>query len=37
MTVYLLIPVVSPAVPSEDTLIRISLMATHFDQIDEGC
>ncbi len=30
-------PVVSPAVPSEDTLIRISLMATHtFDQIDEA-
>ena len=29
-------PVVSPAVPSQDTLIRISLMATHtFDQIDE--
>ncbi len=30
-------PVVSPAVPSEDTLIRISLMATHtFEQIDEA-
>lgn len=30
-------PVVSPAVPSQDTLIRISLMATHtFDQIDEA-
>ena len=30
-------PVVSPAVPSEDTLIRISLMATHtFDQIDQA-
>lgn len=30
-------PVVSPAVPSEDTLIRISLMATHTsDQIDEA-
>ena len=30
-------PVVSPAVPSEDTLIRISLTATHtFDQIDEA-
>lgn len=30
-------PVVSPAVPSEDTLIRISLMATHtFDQINEA-
>lgn len=30
-------PVVSPAVASEDTLIRISLMATHtFDQIDEA-
>lgn len=30
-------PVVSPAVPSEDTLIRLSLMATHtFDQIDEA-
>ena len=30
-------PVVSPAVPSEDTLIRISLMATHtFDRIDEA-
>lgn len=30
-------PVVSPAVPSEDTLIRISLMATHtFNQIDEA-
>ena len=30
-------PVVSPAVPSEDTLIRISLMATHtFDYIDEA-
>lgn len=30
-------PVVSPAVPSEDSLIRYSLMATHtFDQIDES-
>jgi 8-amino-7-oxononanoate synthase len=30
-------PVVSPAVASEDTLIRLSLMATHtFDQIDEA-
>ncbi|HOV83448.1 MAG TPA: pyridoxal phosphate-dependent aminotransferase family protein [Paludibacteraceae bacterium] len=30
-------PVVSPAVPSEDTLIRYSLMATHtFEQIDES-
>lgn len=30
-------PVVSPAVRSEDTLIRYSLMATHtFDQIDES-
>lgn len=30
-------PVVSPAVPPEDTLIRFSLMATHtFDQIDEA-
>ena len=30
-------PVVSPAVRSQDTLIRISLMATHtFDQIDEA-
>jgi 8-amino-7-oxononanoate synthase len=30
-------PVVSPAVPSQDTLIRISLMATHtFDQMDEA-
>lgn len=30
-------PVVSPAVPSEDTLIRISLMATHtFSQIEEA-
>ena len=30
-------PVVSPAVPSQDTLIRISLMATHtFEQIDEA-
>jgi 8-amino-7-oxononanoate synthase len=30
-------PVVSPAVPPEDTLIRYSLMATHtFDQIDES-
>ncbi|GAT64210.1 serine palmitoyltransferase [Paludibacter jiangxiensis] len=30
-------PVVSPAVPSEDTLIRFSLMATHtFEQIDEA-
>lgn len=30
-------PVVSPAVPSQDSLIRISLMATHtFDQIDEA-
>ena len=28
-------PVVSPAVPSEDTLIRFSLMATHtFKQVD---
>ena len=30
-------PVVSPGVPSEDSLIRYSLMATHtFDQIDES-
>ncbi|MGJ1499021.1 serine palmitoyltransferase [Sphingobacterium spiritivorum] len=30
-------PVVSPAVPSEESLIRFSLMATHtFDQIDEA-
>lgn len=30
-------PVVSPAVPSNDSLIRYSLMATHtFDQIDES-
>jgi 8-amino-7-oxononanoate synthase len=30
-------PVVSPAVRSEDSLIRFSLMATHtFDQIDEA-
>jgi 8-amino-7-oxononanoate synthase len=30
-------PVVSPAVPSEDSLIRYSLMATHtFEQIDES-
>ncbi len=30
-------PVVSPAVPPEDTLIRFSLMATHtFEQIDEA-
>ena len=30
-------PVVAPAVPSEDTLIRYSLMATHtFEQIDES-
>lgn len=30
-------PVVSPAVRSEDTLIRYSLMATHtFDQVDES-
>ena len=30
-------PVVTPAVPPEDTLIRYSLMATHtFDQIDES-
>jgi 8-amino-7-oxononanoate synthase len=30
-------PVVSPAVPSQDTLIRFSLMATHtFAQIDEA-
>ena len=30
-------PVVSPAVPSEDSLIRYSLMATHtFDQVDES-
>jgi hypothetical protein len=28
---------VSPAVPSEDSLIRYSLMATHtFDQVDES-
>lgn len=28
-------PVVSPAVPSEDTLIRFSLMATHtYEQVD---
>jgi len=32
-----LTPVVSPAVSSEDTLIRYALMATHtFDQIDES-
>ncbi len=30
-------PVVSPAVPSEESLIRLSLMATHtFDQIEEA-
>jgi 8-amino-7-oxononanoate synthase len=30
-------PVVTPAVPPEDTLVRYSLMATHtFDQIDES-
>ncbi|WP_166332112.1 serine palmitoyltransferase [Sphingobacterium chungjuense] len=30
-------PVVSPAVPAEESLIRLSLMATHsFDQIDEA-
>ncbi|MFW9596839.1 MAG: serine palmitoyltransferase [Paludibacter sp.] len=30
-------PVVSPAVPSEDSLIRYSLMATHtFEQVDES-
>jgi 7-keto-8-aminopelargonate synthetase-like enzyme len=30
-------PVVSPAVRSEDSLIRYSLMATHtFEQIDES-
>ena len=30
-------PVVAPAVRSEDTLIRYSLMATHtFEQIDES-
>lgn len=30
-------PVVAPAVPSEDTLIRYSLMATHtFEQVDES-
>jgi 8-amino-7-oxononanoate synthase len=30
-------PVISPAVPSEESLIRFSLMATHtFDQIDEA-
>ncbi|MDR2840673.1 MAG: pyridoxal phosphate-dependent aminotransferase family protein [Paludibacter sp.] len=30
-------PVVSPAVPSQDTMIRYSLMATHtFEQIDES-
>lgn len=30
-------PVVTPAVPPEDTLIRYSLMATHtFDQVDES-
>ena len=30
-------PVVSPAVPKEDCLIRFSLMATHtYDQIDEA-
>jgi 7-keto-8-aminopelargonate synthetase and related enzymes len=30
-------PVVSPAVPSQDTLIRYNLMATHtFEQIDES-
>lgn len=30
-------PVVSPAVPAEESLIRFSLMATHsFDQIDEA-
>lgn len=31
-------PVIAPAVPDEDTMIRFSLMATHtFDQIDEAC
>jgi len=30
-------PVVAPAVPAEESLIRFSLMATHtFDQIDEA-
>jgi 7-keto-8-aminopelargonate synthetase-like enzyme len=30
-------PVVSPAVPSDSSLLRFSLMATHtFDQIDEA-
>lgn len=30
-------PVITPAVPAEDTLIRFSLMATHtFEQIDEA-
>ncbi|GHV43228.1 8-amino-7-oxononanoate synthase [Bacteroidia bacterium] len=30
-------PVVAPAVPTEDTLVRYSLMSTHtFDQIDES-
>ncbi|MCY1460780.1 putative pyridoxal phosphate-dependent acyltransferase [compost metagenome] len=30
-------PVVSPAVPAEESLIRFSLMATHtYDQIDEA-
>jgi 8-amino-7-oxononanoate synthase len=30
-------PVVSPAVPKEDSLIRFSLMATHtFKQVDEA-
>ncbi len=31
-------PVIAPAVPDEDTMIRFSLMATHTDaQIDEAC
>lgn len=31
-------PVIAPAVPDQDTMIRFSLMATHtFDQIDEAC
>ncbi len=31
-------PVIAPAVPNEDTMLRFSLMATHtHDQIDEAC
>ena len=30
-------PVIAPAVPDEDALIRFALMATHtFDQVDEA-